>query len=196
MKPDPLSGLSRRYADRVSAVAAAPDGAFFVSASWDGTLRIWDARSGAERVTLEGHARGVDACTVSVDGSFIVSGGTPDGALKVWDAGSGETLATIPLLGSVLGVALPPGGDGEARQGAGRAAVLKADSRPAVCREGGKSLDQAWGLRSSKRIVPNQSRFSSSITTSVSRTTARTSAWVVAASSRSRAPVRRLAIPR
>ena len=37
-----------------------PDGAWIATASGDGTARIWDAKTGAARFTLEGHTAGID----------------------------------------------------------------------------------------------------------------------------------------
>ena len=39
----------------VNGCAVSPDGAFIVSASEDNTLKVWDARSGEARLTLQGH---------------------------------------------------------------------------------------------------------------------------------------------
>ena len=69
----------------VTGCAVSPDGAFIVSASWDNTLKVWDAGSGEARLTLHGHTAGVNGCAVSPDGAFIVSA-SDDKTLKVWDA--------------------------------------------------------------------------------------------------------------
>jgi WD40 repeat protein len=53
--------------------AMSADAATIVSASDDGTLDVWDGRSGAKRFTLSGHADGVSACAVSADGATIIS---------------------------------------------------------------------------------------------------------------------------
>jgi hypothetical protein len=69
--------------------AVSPDGTSILSASDDGTLKIWDAASGAERATLTGHTDDVRGCAVSPDGTWIVSGSV-DCTLRVWDAVTGE----------------------------------------------------------------------------------------------------------
>lgn len=46
------------------------------------------------RVTLSGHTDRVEACAISPDGMFIVSGST-DGTLKVWDTNTGMERATL-----------------------------------------------------------------------------------------------------
>ena len=74
--------------------AWSPDGRFIVSASWDKTLKLWDAVSGAEVRTLVGHEKQVWACTVSPDSRHVVSAGV-DKVLRLWDLASGEQLGTL-----------------------------------------------------------------------------------------------------
>src|SRR5450759_3137258 len=61
------------HTGQVNACAVSPDGTCIVSASWDHTLKIWDAATGTERTTLTGHTRRVTACAVSPDGTWILS---------------------------------------------------------------------------------------------------------------------------
>jgi WD40 repeat protein len=65
-----------------------------VSASDDGTLKVWDGSSGVERIALRGHARKVSRCAVSADGAIIVSA-LVDGKLTVWDGHSGAERFTL-----------------------------------------------------------------------------------------------------
>jgi hypothetical protein len=69
------------------------DGRVIVSASSDNTLKVWDAASGQERLTLQ-HTNWVDSCAISADGRLIVSA-SEDNALKVWDAASGQRRLTL-----------------------------------------------------------------------------------------------------
>jgi hypothetical protein len=64
------------------------DGTTIVSGSWDRTVRVWDAASGAERRVLRGHEGLVNSVAVSADGTTIVSGSW-DRTVRVWDAASG-----------------------------------------------------------------------------------------------------------
>jgi WD40 repeat protein len=74
--------------------AFSPDGSFIVTASWDQTIRIWDARGGEPRASI--HIGEIpESCALSPDGSRVVCGwvvaGTPlTGALGVWNLETGS----------------------------------------------------------------------------------------------------------
>lgn len=94
----------------VSATAVSPDWAFLVSASEDGTLKVWDAASGEVLHTLGGHQGPVYSCAFSPDAAFLVSAGA-DGTLKVWDAESGQELQILEgHTEAVYGCAISPDG--------------------------------------------------------------------------------------
>ena len=78
----------------VTACAWSPDGATVLSASYDATLKLWDAATGAELRTLAGHSREVTACAWSPDGSTILSA-SGDNTLKLWNAATGAELRTL-----------------------------------------------------------------------------------------------------
>jgi transposase len=83
-------------------------------------VRVWDTRTGQERLALRGFTRGVGSATFSPDGKRLLTvtdgmrrwctidakgefrgtegtnmGGRPDPAVRVWDAESGQLLATL-----------------------------------------------------------------------------------------------------
>jgi WD40 repeat protein len=66
-------------------VSYSPDGKRIVSGSEDNTLKVWDAATGQETLTLTGHMGEVTSVAFSPDGTRIVSGSW-DKTLKVWDA--------------------------------------------------------------------------------------------------------------
>ena len=59
------------------------DGKWLVTASADGTAKVWDVFSGQELEVLRGHAAGVTVANFSPDGRSIVTGGH-DGTAIVW----------------------------------------------------------------------------------------------------------------
>jgi WD40 repeat protein len=71
-----------------------PDGAQILTASLDGTAKVWDAKSGTEVLTLKGHTGAVWSASFSPDGERIVTT-SADQVAKVWDARSGAQVLTL-----------------------------------------------------------------------------------------------------
>jgi WD40 repeat protein len=94
----------------VASVAWSPDGRRIVSGSWDGTVRVWNAESGAELSVLRVHNHWVISVQFSPDGRRIVSGSL-DKTVRVWDTESGAELFVLPGHdGEVRSVAYSPDG--------------------------------------------------------------------------------------
>jgi WD40 repeat protein len=72
------------HTGEIYALAVLAEGSV-VSASKDGTVRVWDIASGSARVA---HTAGGAALAVLPDGRVVSSGG--DGRLRVWDIGAGS----------------------------------------------------------------------------------------------------------
>lgn len=69
----PLSVLQGHKA-RVVRVCFHPSGNYVVSASFDGTWRLWDVNTSTELLLQPGHSKEVFAVACQVDGSLVASG--------------------------------------------------------------------------------------------------------------------------
>jgi WD40 repeat protein len=91
-------------------VAYSPDGLNLVTASSDGTIKLWDTRSGQELRTLRGHQSDVTDVAFSPDGRIVASA-SADGTARLWDAATGEVIKVLEGHTSiVLAVAFSPDG--------------------------------------------------------------------------------------
>ena len=78
----------------VTSVCFSPDGKRLASASGDKTVKVWNAQTGQEALTLKGHTGPVYSVCFSPDGKRLISTDA-QGTRIVWDAASGK-----PLLGA------------------------------------------------------------------------------------------------
>ena len=81
--------ILRGHEKRVNSASFSPDGARLVTASWDGTARLWDAVSGAEVAVLKGHRGSVWAASFSPDGARVVTASSDRQKLQIRLASSG-----------------------------------------------------------------------------------------------------------
>ena len=89
-----------------SSVAFDREGRRIVSGSYDKTVRVWDAASGAELACLRGHGGWVDSVAFDREGRRIVSRSW-DGTVRLWDAATGDCLEVIQGSGDVAAIAAP-----------------------------------------------------------------------------------------
>jgi WD40 repeat protein len=86
--------VPRGHEGPVRTAVFSPDGRRILTASWDGTARLWDAETGAPGPVLRGHEDPVESAVFSPDGRRIVTA-SPDRTARLWDA---ETGAPGPVL--------------------------------------------------------------------------------------------------
>lgn len=92
-----LLAVLRGHTAPVRSAVFSTDGRQLLSASWDGTARLWDAATGKQltSVAVPGDSkRGLQTAALSPDGSRLVTAGE-DGVARVWEASSGGLVATL-----------------------------------------------------------------------------------------------------
>jgi WD40 repeat protein/uncharacterized caspase-like protein len=122
----------RQYEARsnVGGLAFSPDGARFVSAHSDRTVRLWETESGREIARLGGLAGAIHAIAASADGARIAFGvgllaANPVSSIRVFDVKRGKQILSLPQGASQL--VFSPDGRALLCRGAGGAQAFDAD---------------------------------------------------------------------
>jgi WD40 repeat protein len=82
------------YSKTVYDCAFSPDGRLALSASYDGTLGLWDVSSMRLERVFRGHTGGLHGCAFSPDGRLALSAAS-DQTLRLWDIERGESVQTL-----------------------------------------------------------------------------------------------------
>ncbi len=124
-------GLFAHHSAPVTGVCFSPDGTRLASCSIDGMVKVRDAGTGREQLTLKGHTLPVRSVCFSPDGKQIASSGE-DGTVRVWDAGTGQEKVTFKgPSGGVVSAGFSPDGT-RIVSGSGDATVRVWDARPSA----------------------------------------------------------------
>jgi WD40 repeat protein len=97
------------HTDEITALAAAPDGKWLVSASKDQSVRVWNLENGQELRRLTVKTRAVEAIAVSPNG-MLLAVGSGDATVKVLDLKSDAVLAEFTGEGTINCCAWAPDG--------------------------------------------------------------------------------------
>jgi WD40 repeat protein len=75
-------------------VAFSPDGTILAIGNSNGTLKLWETRTGEEILELGGHITLISGLSFSPDGRFLASSSF-DFGVKIWDVTSGSQIGLV-----------------------------------------------------------------------------------------------------
>ncbi|XP_078252929.1 uncharacterized protein LOC144592274 [Rhinoraja longicauda] len=81
------------HTDRITAVTCFQKGLRAITASRDGTLKIWDLNSGKALHTVHGVGRAIDSITLCLQNTLAAV--TEDNGLQLWDIHNGQQIFTV-----------------------------------------------------------------------------------------------------
>ncbi len=99
-----------RSAMGVASVAFSPDGTRLATGHWDGSAKVWDARTGQILLEIKGLGGGIQSVAFSHDSARLATASRNNTA-RVWDARTGQSLVEFKgHTGFVTSVAFSPDG--------------------------------------------------------------------------------------
>ena len=112
---------------RVNDVAFSLDGSRILTASEDGTARLWSNADGKELAVFRGHEAPVTHASFSADGRRVLTT-SADGTARVWDAGEGADITSV-----------------HGQPGSVRSALFSADGSRVLIASGNNAV-RPWGF--------------------------------------------------
>ena len=82
------------HAERATALAFDRDGTQLATGDEEGTIRLWDVRSGKNRAKLAGHKGSIASVAFSPSGKTLASSGGEDRTIKLWVATTAQIDST------------------------------------------------------------------------------------------------------
>ena len=86
--------LTKEHTLDITSVVFNPINDYIVSASKDGTAKVWDGVAGGSLFTLKGHTKLVNGAVFSPDGKTIATASS-DNTIKIWDAATGQMKTSL-----------------------------------------------------------------------------------------------------
>jgi len=110
---EPLKeNLNSFYIDNqilANTVVISPNGETIVSGSMDGSIRVWDIKTGKLLKIFQGHKKWINTVAISQNGEMIVSASS-DKTIKVWNFKTGKLIKTLQVYSNIISVAISPNG--------------------------------------------------------------------------------------
>lgn len=124
-QPQPMSSPPLAL-PRAPTVAYLPDGSTLVRVSSDGTIKFWDAQSGAVLSSTDAESGPLWAIAISPDGSRLITGGQT-GEVRLWPVDGSRVLSPITLSAmhsAVMSIAFDTSGERAAAVGFDESVVV------------------------------------------------------------------------
>lgn len=94
----------------INALAIHPNGYILASGGQNGTIKLWNLRTGEVSSTIDAHTETIDNLAFTPDGEILISG-SRDRTIKLWRSATGQLLNTLEgHTGNINAIAVHPSG--------------------------------------------------------------------------------------